>query len=266
MKWKRKALLFVLLEMLLLFPVFGLESVSIEVNGIIRNTEIYIPSNIKNDLLPIVFAFHGHGGSMKSAALRFHIEKLWPEAIVVYPQGLNTPTNLVDTEGKLPGWQSSIDDQSGRDIEFFDKLFQYLNSKYSVDKTRIYSIGFSNGAVFTYVLWAARGNMIAAVAPIAGLLPSKEDRNKLEPKPIFLVAGRNDPLVKFLWQMEMENIVLKINKCGEERIINKNISEDDSIIDAPVKTYISNSGHEIPEEALSYIIDFFKENTLHDRK
>ncbi len=266
MRWQRKALLFFLLEILFLFPVFGLESVSIEVNGIIRNAEIYIPSNINNALHPIVFAFHGHGGSMKSAALRFHIEKFWPEAIVVYPQGLNTPTNLVDPEGKFPGWQSSVDDQNGRDIEFFDKLFQYLNSNYSVDKTRIYSIGFSNGAVFTYVLWAARGNVLAAVAPIAGILPSKEDRNKLEPKPVFLVAGRKDPLVKFSWQMEMANIVLNINKCGVGRIINNNVNEYDSIIDAPVKTYINNSGHEIPEESLSYIIEFFKEHMLHDKK
>jgi polyhydroxybutyrate depolymerase len=261
MRWIRKALLFIFLGMLSLYPLFGLDTVSIEVNGVLRKAEIYVPKTIKNEPLPVVFAFHGHGGSMKSAALRFHIEKYWPEAIVVYPQGLNTPTNLVDPEGKYSGWQSTIQDQGRRDLEFFDKLTQYLTSKYSVDKSRIYSIGFSNGAVFTYVLWAARGNVLAAVAPIAGLLPSKEDREKLGPKPVFLVAGRNDPLVKFSWQMEMKSIVLKLNNCREGRALTSNVTEFESPDNFTVKTYINDLGHEIPEEAIPYIVEFFKEHT-----
>ncbi len=259
MKCQRKTFALILLGLTLL-PVFGLETVSVEVNGIIRNSEIYFPPNMNSEALPVVFAFHGHGGTTESAASRFHIEKFWPEAIVVYPQGLNTPTNLVDPEGKRSGWQSSIDDQGGRDIEFFDILFQYLNSKCLIDKTRVYSIGFSNGAVFTYVLWAARGDALAAVAPIAGLLPSKNDRDKLEPKPVFLVAGENDPLVRFSWQIEMANMVLKINRCGTGRSITKNVTVYDSIIDVPVETYIDKSGHEIPEEALPYIVGFFREH------
>ena len=35
---------------------------------------------------PLVVAFHGHGGTMLSASEQMHIEALWPQAIVVYPQ------------------------------------------------------------------------------------------------------------------------------------------------------------------------------------
>ena len=261
-----KAILFILLGTLSLYPVSGLDSVSVDVNGITRNAEIHSPMIKNNELLPVIFAFHGHGGSMESAALRFNIETYWPEAIVVYPQGLNTPTNIVDLEGKYSGWQSTINDQNGRDIEFFDTLIQYLNTNYSIDKTRIYSIGFSNGAVFTYVLWAARGNVLAAVAPIAGLLPSKDDRDKLEPKPVFLVAGRKDPLIKFSWQMEMGNILLKVNSCKEGKTITSYVTEYESIYGFTVKTYINDLGHDIPEEALPHIVEFFKEHKLDDRK
>ncbi len=41
---------------------------------------------------PLVVAFHGHGGRMLSTSVQMHIQTLWPQAIVVYPQGLNTPT------------------------------------------------------------------------------------------------------------------------------------------------------------------------------
>ncbi|MCE1169089.1 MAG: dienelactone hydrolase family protein [Sphingobacteriia bacterium] len=261
MKWRRRYFSIILLG-LSLSTLYGLEPVSIKIHGIARNAEISVPPNINNDLLPVVFVFHGHGGSINSAALRFHIELYWHEAIVVYPQGLDTPSDLVDPEGKFSGWQSSVDDQGGRDIEFFDGLLQYLDNKYPVDKTRIYSIGFSNGAVFTYVLWAARGEVLAAVAPIAGVLPKKEDRDKLGPKPVFIVAGRNDQLVKYSWQMEMARILLKINKCETRRIVNTNLSEYGSTIAAPIETYINGSGHEIPEEALPYIVEFFKKTKL----
>lgn len=36
-----------------------------------------------------------------------HIQTLWPEAIVVYPQGLNSP-GPVDPPGNKPGWQYEV--------------------------------------------------------------------------------------------------------------------------------------------------------------
>lgn len=50
---------------------------------------------------PLVFVFHGHGGTMRQAARSFALEKQWPEAVVVYPQGLPTPGRLSDPEGRV---------------------------------------------------------------------------------------------------------------------------------------------------------------------
>src|SRR5690349_3516826 len=62
-----------------------------KVDGVTREALIHIPKNEKGqtNVSPVVFAFHGHGGSMSNAAKMFHIETVWPEAIVVYMQGLN---------------------------------------------------------------------------------------------------------------------------------------------------------------------------------
>ena len=90
--------------------------------------------------MPVVFAFHGHGGSMQNAARSFGFHTLWPEAVVVYPQGLNTPDRLTDPEGKKPGWQSAAGDQGDRDLKFFDAVLKNLRQDYKVDSRRIYAI------------------------------------------------------------------------------------------------------------------------------
>jgi hypothetical protein len=56
-----------------------------------------------------------HGGSMLNAARTLGYHTRWPEAIVVYMQGLNTPGRLTDPEGRQPGWQHAVGDQGDRD-------------------------------------------------------------------------------------------------------------------------------------------------------
>ena len=61
------------------------------VGGVKREGLIALPEKATK-AAPVVFAFHGHGGSMKNAAAQFPIHKLWPEAVCV---GLHPGT--VDT-------------------------------------------------------------------------------------------------------------------------------------------------------------------------
>ena len=69
------------------------------VDGIVRQALVYAPAQTSTQASPVVFAFHGHGGSMQNAARSFGYHRLWPEAIVVYPQGLKTPGRLTDPQG-----------------------------------------------------------------------------------------------------------------------------------------------------------------------
>src|ERR1051326_4735523 len=81
------------------------------VDGVVREALVYAPAKAKSEASPVVFAFHGHGGSMSNAARQFGYHRLWPEAIVVYMQGLNTPGRLTDPEGQKAGWQFGPGDQ-----------------------------------------------------------------------------------------------------------------------------------------------------------
>src|SRR5258706_10476239 len=139
-----------------------------KVDGVVREALVYTPPSAATKSTPIVFAFHGHGGSMTNAARMFGFHSRWPEAIIVYMQGLNTPGRLTDPKGEKPGWQRTVGDQSDRDLKFFDAVLASLKQDYRVDSKRLYATGHSNGGGVTYLLPAAPADPFAALPPSPG--------------------------------------------------------------------------------------------------
>src|SRR5688500_1798573 len=90
-----------------------------------RRALVHLPADAATPA-PLVFAFHGHGGTSERAATMFRVHELWPEAVVVYPQGVPTPGRLSDPEGKRNGWQKAAGDHGDRDLAFFDAMFRSL--------------------------------------------------------------------------------------------------------------------------------------------
>jgi polyhydroxybutyrate depolymerase len=227
------------------------------IDGATREALLYAPATAKTTAAPIVFVFHGHGGNMRNAARSFHIHTLWPETIVVYPQGLNTPGRLTDPEGKLPGWQSTAGDQGDRDLKFFDAVLASLKTDFKVDERRIYSTGHSNGGGFTYLLWAARGDVFAAMAPSSAA--AARQLKDLKPKPVLHVAGEQDPLVKYEWQKATMDALRKLNGCDEQGTEwDKLCTLYPSKTGTPVVTLIHPSNHAFIQDAPPMIVKFFK--------
>jgi polyhydroxybutyrate depolymerase len=224
-----------------------------------REALLYIPAAAKDAPCPLVFVFHGHGGTMRNAANTFAIEKQWPETIVVYMQGLNTPGALTDPEGKKPGWQRQAGDQDDRDLKFFDAVLTTLKRDCRVDEKRIYVTGHSNGGAFTYLLWATRGNLFAAVAP-SGAFARGQTLADLRPKPVLHIAGEKDNLVRFEWQQLMMDQLRKLNGCGEGKASEKWCTLYPGKSGNPVVTCIYPGGHQFPKEAVPIIVKFFKEH------
>jgi len=227
------------------------------VDGVTREALVSAPARAKTEATPVVFAFHGHGGSMREAARGFNYHSLWPEAIVVYPQGLNTPGRLTDLEGKLPGWQFGVGALGDRDLKFFDAMLASLKQEFRVDEKRVFATGHSNGGAFTYLLWAARGDRFVAFAP-SGSAPVDLIAS-LKPKPVLHAAGEEDPLVKFAWQKETMERLRRLNQCGEGQPWGKWCTLYPSKLGTPVVTLIYPGGHLLPPEAPATIIKFFKE-------
>lgn len=230
------------------------------IDGVKREALLYAPESARDKPSPLIFGFHGHGGSMRNVARSYHFQELWPEAIVIYPQGLNTPGQLTDPEGKKPGWQHGAEDQGGRDLKFFDAMLATLKAEFRVDDARIYSTGHSNGGGFTYLLWAERGEHFAAMAPSASA--GRSYAIKLKPKPALHLAGEKDPLVKYAWQVQMMNHLRQLNGCGEGVAWDQdpNCTLYPSSTGTPLVTAIHPGGHEYPKQAPEVIVKFFQQH------
>lgn len=232
------------------------------IDGVTRKALIYTPVTVDKVASPVVFAFHGHGGTMRNAAEKFAIHKHWPEAICIYMQGLPTP-GMTDPEGMKPGWQKTAGDQKDRDLRFFDEVLAAVKKDYRVDETRVYVTGHSNGGGFTYLLWAARGDLFAAVAPSAA--GAARNLGNLKPKPALHIAGELDETVPFENQKRTMGAVRRLNGCDAAgtpwakagALVGTLYS---SKAGTPFVSVIYPGTHTFPDEAPELIVRFFKEH------
>jgi polyhydroxybutyrate depolymerase len=238
----------------------GLERKTVMVEGVAREYLISVPSRAASGASPLVFIFHGHGGSAEQAARSFGIHMEWPAAVCVYMQGLPTVGRLTDPEGKRSGWQAGAGDQGDRDLHFFDETLKAVPLSGRVDASRIYATGHSNGGGFTYLLAAERPRVFAAIAPSGAA--AIRTLAKLTPRPVLHIVGRNDPLVKFAWQKVTMDGVLRINDCEPTSIPWEGARLFRSSRGTPMAQYVHNEGHKFPRAAPALIVGFFKHHAL----
>ncbi len=235
-----------------------LQPLDVNVGGTVRHALVAYGSNnsVKS---PIIFAFHGHGGNMNYAARKYKLEDLWPEATIVYMDGLPTASPRVDEAGSYNGWQMKIGDQDDRDIKFFDKTLAVMRTKVKVDDSRIYSMGHSNGALFTYLLWISHPNVFAAIGCAAGGFGRAPD---VTPVPVIHIAGDKDTLVPYRGQMLTVARLRRINSCSADGHPwdEAGCTIWPSSVGAPVVLYSYSGTHAYPDDASEKIIRFFKQH------
>jgi len=101
------------------------------VEGDKREAIIFAPSTPLPGKLPLVFSFHGHGDDMENFQY-VGLQQAWPDAIIVYIQGL-------PSRDGLRGWQNERGEYNDRDLKLVDVALASLRKKYSVDDSRIYA-------------------------------------------------------------------------------------------------------------------------------
>jgi len=260
-----RALRILLLLAILSAAALGQTTMTWTVDGVQREALVFAPAPVlatNVQPVPLVFAFHGHGGTAKAASQVMHLQTLWPAAVIVYPQGLKTPSK-VDPQGSFPGWQVRAG-QAGlndRDLKFFDAMLVTMRQKFPVDHQRIYATGFSNGAIFTYLLWAERGKALAALGIVAGLLDPAEHLTL--PRAVVVIGGVNDDVLPFAGQEQTIQLDRQVdNATGPGQSCGPICTFYPSSTQTPVVTRIHHGGHIYPPWAGAAIVEFLKLHKL----
>ena len=232
-----------------------------DIDGVAREAIVHYPAGsdrAKPAKSPVILAFHGHGGRAARVEKSMDFQSHWPEALVVYPQGLKTKSAR-DPEGERAGWQNRVGEEGDRDLRFVDRVIESLRNEGWVDDARVFATGHSNGGGFTYALWNARPGMLAAAAPVAA---GSFDVLKLTPLACMHVAARGDTIVPFANQQRTMAAVRRINGCEEEGTPwAKDCTRWSSPKNTPFIGMVVDGGHEYPPEAPPLIVRFFKEQS-----
>lgn len=118
-----------------------------------RTYHLRIPSTYDpNRAYPLVFRWHGYGGTGTGGGLDIEYSS-GNDAIVVGPDGINKY------------WSVKTD---AANLQFFDRMLETIESQYCIDRSRIFSYGYSAGSFFSNFLACERGDILRANAVIAG--------------------------------------------------------------------------------------------------
>lgn len=164
-------------------------------DGINREYILYVPNSYdENSATPILFNFHGFGGSANQFISRadMRAEAELNSFILVYPQG-----SCLDG---VPHWNPCPIDgdnkSSADDLGFFEAMVNEISSEYTVDMERIYAAGFSNGGMMAFGLANYKSDLIAAVASVSGsMLDCLETPS--HPMPVLHLHGTSDGVLPY---------------------------------------------------------------------
>jgi polyhydroxybutyrate depolymerase len=178
----------------------------IEVGGARRSFVLRVPSGGDGrTAAPVVFAFHPFGMNAQYMQSRAPIGRAWPEAFVVYPEGMPR-----DTTNLVPSWQGRLGELGDRDLAFFDAMLAWLDSRACVDRTRVFVLGYSNGAGLAHLLACERSQAVAGAAIAAGRLSCTPS----SAKPIVLSHGLQDRTVGYGIGVEASKTWASANGCA----------------------------------------------------
>ena len=134
---------------------------------------LHVPPQVSaGQPLPLVLNFHGGGGNPQQHQAHTRMDELADREgfVVVYPAGYarkGAPRRMLLT------WNAGdccgpAQDEDSDDVGFVREVLGQVAARLSIDATRVYATGFSNGAMMAYRVARELSGQIAAVAPVSG--------------------------------------------------------------------------------------------------
>ncbi len=196
---------------------------SIEHNGLTRDYILYVPASYNDGTAaPLVLNFHGYTSNATEQMFYGDFRPIADTAgfLLVHPMG--TVDLLGNTHFNV-GWGSSNVD----DVGFTAALIDSLSANYTIDATRVYSTGMSNGGFMSYQLACALSDRIAAIASVTGTMTATllNNCNPSHPVPIMEIHGTADGTVDYNGSFLFAPVAsvldfwVNFNNCNSEAVI-----------------------------------------------
>jgi polyhydroxybutyrate depolymerase len=164
---------------------------SILVNGISRSFTVHIPPDYHPGLpRPLVINIHGRTATafQQEGMTQMNAKADKEGFLAVNPQALGRP----------PTWWGPIPNEIGQpDMDFFEKLLVYLQEEISIDPSRIYATGMSNGATMANRLGCDMSDLFAAIAPVSGGHVAFDQCAPSRPVPVLVFHGLKDTMIPY---------------------------------------------------------------------
>ena len=171
------------------------KNINLNIDGNARSFIVYLPTGYNNaGKMPMIFAIHGGSGTPEGMINIANFKTIADrdKVVLVYPAGIQNNWN--DGRPTTPN-QLGIND-----VGFFNQMCDYMINNYSVDGTKIYATGISNGGFMSSRLGCELSNRIAAIAVDAATIEATTiapNCNPGRPVPAIYIHGTTDPLVPF---------------------------------------------------------------------
>jgi polyhydroxybutyrate depolymerase len=170
----------------------GTHDLTLQHRGLTRTYRLHVPPGYTGQRpTPLVLALHGGGGTGERTE---HMSGLSPISdragfIVVYP-------NAVGNLWKDGVIRNEVDNRDLDDVGFIAALIDELASRGSIDRSRVYSTGLSNGGHMSNRLAVDISDRFAAIAPIGATMEASfaATRTPKLPMPVIYFHGTADPL------------------------------------------------------------------------
>jgi polyhydroxybutyrate depolymerase len=106
-----------------------------------------------------------------------------------YPGGGQQPQSQQPSEDRRPA--------PADDVAFLNQMLDQMATKFSVDASRIYATGLSEGGFMSLRLGCALSDRVAAVAAVGAAMPKTMICVPSRPVPMVMIAGTSDPVVPY---------------------------------------------------------------------
>ena len=163
-----------------------------------RPADLFLPTSYSEETpVPLLINLHGYTGESQSHSIYTFLQAAADKRSVAYI----APNGLKDSAGsRFWNGTSACCNFGGSevsDVDYINSLIEEISTKVSIDQSRIYLFGHSNGHFMSYKFACSTKGIVTAVAGLAGAMDVDPNACSKEPMNILHIHGTNDQTILY---------------------------------------------------------------------